>query len=68
MITYYAKLTELESINESKIGGNILGKNLFFVFNRMTQYEPRGQFILHLSLKNTDINFIKFVYIYIYIL
>lgn len=26
MITYYAKLTVLESINESKIGGNILEK------------------------------------------
>lgn len=32
MITYYAKFTELESINESKIGGNILGKKSILRF------------------------------------
>lgn len=35
IITYYAKFTKLESINESKIGGNTLEKNSVTVSNRM---------------------------------
>ena len=35
IIIYYAKFTKLESINESKIGGNTLEKNSVIVFNRM---------------------------------
>ena len=35
IITYYAKFTELESINERKIGGKLLEKTSVMVFNWM---------------------------------
>lgn len=35
MITYCAKLTDIGSINERKIGRHTLEKNPFFVFTRM---------------------------------